>query len=118
MAVQITKGKNNIIISLVTELDREDIYQLHSDLGKWLEETTPLPKFKGIDEEKVKEAWEYSQRKLELEKEMQEVAMKEYVARIKSTQHIEKEVNTIELDALNREVEITKTKLKEKDGRK
>lgn len=76
-------------------------------------ENNELPKFKGIDEKAVKEAWEYSQRKLELEKEMQEAAMKEYIARIKTTQHIQKEVDAIELDTINREIEITKIKLKE-----
>lgn len=76
-------------------------------------ENNELPKFKGIDEEAVREAWEYSQRKLELEKEMHEAAMKEYIARIKPTQHIQKEVDAIELDTINREIEITKIKLKE-----
>ena len=118
MAISITKGKNTLLLTIVKELDREDVYNLHSELGKWLEETTELPKFKGIDDEAVREAWEYSQRKLELEKQMQELAMKEYVARIKPTQHIEKELKTIELDPLNREIEITKTKLKENVKRK
>lgn len=73
-----------------------------------------LPNFKGIDKEAVKEAWEYSQKKRLLEE-----SMKEYIASIKPTQHIvEKELQTIELDALNREVEITKTKLKENVKRK
>jgi len=73
-----------------------------------------LPNFKGIDKEVVKEAWEYSQKKRLLEE-----SMKEYVASIKPTQHIvQKELQTIELDALNREVEITKTKLKENVKRK
>jgi len=73
-----------------------------------------LPNFKGIDKEAVKEAWEYSQKKRLLEE-----SMKEYVASIKPTQHIvQKELQTIELDALNREVEITKTKLKENVKRK
>jgi len=73
-----------------------------------------LPNFKGIDKEAVKEAWEYSQKKRLLEE-----SMKEYIASIKPTQHIvEKELQTIELDALNREVEISKTKLKENVKRK
>lgn len=76
-------------------------------------ENNELPKFKGIDEEAVREAWEYSQRKLELEKEMNEAVMKEYIARIKPTQHIQKEIDAIELDTINREIEFTKIKLKE-----
>jgi hypothetical protein len=39
--------------------------------------------------------------------------MKEYIASIKPTQHIQKELQTIELDTINREVQITQTKLKE-----
>lgn len=77
------------------------------------EEEIAIPKFKGIDEEKVKEAQYYSQQKRLLEE-----SMKEYIATIKPTQHIEKELKTIELDALNREVEVTKTKLKENVKRK
>ena len=76
-------------------------------------EENNLPNFKGIDKEAVKEAWEYSQQKRLLEE-----SMKEYIASIKPTQHIEKELKTIELDALNREVEVTKTKLKENVKRK
>jgi hypothetical protein len=55
----------------------------------------------------------YSQQKRLLEE-----GMKEYIATIKPTQHIEKELKTIELDTLNREVEITTTKLKENARRK
>ena len=76
-------------------------------------EQNNLPNFKGIDKEAVKEAWEYSQKKRLLEE-----SMKEYIASIKPTQHIQKELQVIELDALNREVEVTKTKLKENVKRK
>ena len=113
MAVSVTKGKNTLLLTIVKELDREDVYNLASDLNKWLEETLEIPKFKGIDEEAVKEAMYYSQQKRLLEE-----SMKEYIATIKPTQHIEKELKTIELDTLNREVEITKTKLKENVKRK
>ena len=106
--IQIQKDKDKVLISITTQLDREDVQQLVEDLNKWLEDTLDIPKFKGIDEEAVKEAWEYSQNKRLLE-----ASMKEYIASIKPTQHIEKELKTIELDPINREVEITKTKLKE-----
>lgn len=106
MGISLTKGKNTLLLTIVKELDREDVYNLHSELGKWLNDS--LPNFEGIDKEAVKEAWEYSQKK-----RLMEEGMKEYIASIKPTQHIQKELNTIELDALNREVEITKTKLKE-----
>ena len=111
--IQIQKDKDKVLVSITTQLDREDVYQLVSDLNKWLEETLDIPKFKGIDEEAVKEAMYYSQQKRLLEE-----SMVEYIASIKETQHIQKELQTIELDPLNREVEITKTKLKENVKRK
>jgi predicted metal-dependent hydrolase len=111
--IQVQKDKDKVLVSITTQLDREDVYQLVSDLNKWLEETLEIPKFKGIDEEAVKEAMYYSQQKRLLEE-----GMKEYIATIKPTQHIEKELKTIELDTLNREVEITTTKLKENARRK
>ena len=111
--IQINKTQNIVQIITTQALDREDVQELIVDLQKWLDETKPLPNFKGIDKEAVKEAWEYSQQKRLLEEEM-----KEYIASIKPTQHIQKELQTIELDALNREVEVTKTKLKENVKRK
>lgn len=106
--IQIQKDKEKILLSITTQLDREDVRELVDDLNAWLEDTLKMPKFKGVDEEAVKEAWEYAQKK-----RLFEEGMKEYIASIKPTQHIQKELQTIELDVLNREVEITKTKLKE-----
>jgi len=110
--IQVQKDKDKVLVSITSQLDREDVYQLVSDLNKWLEDTLEIPNFKGIDEEAVKEAMYYSQQKRLLEK-----SMKEYIASIKPTQHIQKELKTIELDPINREVEVTQTKLKE-NGRK
>jgi hypothetical protein len=106
--IQVQKDKDKVLVSITSQLDREDVYQLVSDLNKWLEDTLEIPKFKGIDEEAVKEAMYYSQQKRLLEE-----GMKEYIASIKPTQHIQKELKTIELDPINREVEVTKIKLKE-----
>ena len=110
--IQVQKDKKNVLVSITTQLDREDVQQLVTDLNKWLEDTLEMPKFKGIDEKAVREAWYYADQKRVLEKDM-----KEYIATILPTQHIQKEVTTIELDAINREVQITKTKLKQ-NGRK
>ena len=110
--IQLQKDKKNVLLSITTQLDREDVQQLVDDLNQWLSDTLEMPKFKGIDEKAVREAWYYADQKRVLEKDM-----KEYIATILPTQHIQKEVTTIELDALNREVEITKTKLKQ-NGRK
>jgi hypothetical protein len=106
--IQLQKDKEKILLSITTQLDREDVKEIVDDLNKWLSDTLEMPKFKGIDEAAVREAWEYSQKKRLLEE-----SMKEYIASIKPTQHIQKELQTIELDTINREVEITQTKLKE-----
>ena len=106
--IQLQKDKENVLLSITTQLDREDVQQLVDDLNQWLSDTLVMPKFKGIDEEAVREAWEYSQSKRKLEE-----GMKQYIASIKPTQHIQKELQTFELDTINREIEITTTKLKE-----
>ncbi len=106
--IQVQKDKEKILLSITTQLDREDVKEIVNDLNAWLEDTLEMPKFKGIDEEAVREAWEYSQKKRLLEE-----GMKEYIASIKPTQHIQKELQTFELDPIDREIEITQTKLKE-----
>ena len=120
------------------QLTKEDVEELINDLQYYLDNQNPLPKFKGISEDKVKEAWvsshpyrnsapsgiqfhnkEHYEAYLQAQsKRLAEESMKEYIASIKPTQHIvDKELKTIELDALNREVQITKTKLKQ-NGKK
>lgn len=115
--IQVNKDKDNVFISITTKLDREDVYQLVSDLNKWLDETVEE---KRLDNQNAgpsgikfhnqahTEAFQQAQKKRLLEE-----SMKEYIASIKSTQHIQKEVQTFEFDALNREVQVTITKLKE-----
>ena len=106
--IQVQKDKKNVLISITSQLDREDVKQLVDDLNVWLEDTLEIPKFKGIDEEAVKVAWEYAQKKRLLEE-----GMKQYIASIKPTQHIQKELQTFELDPIGREVIIDKVKLKQ-----
>jgi hypothetical protein len=110
--IQIQKDKKNVLISITSQLDREDVKQLVDDLNVWLEDTLEMPKFKGVDEKAIKEAWEYSQKK-----RLFEEGMKEYIASIKPTQHIQKELQTFELDPIDREIIIDKVKLKQ-NGRK
>ena len=110
--IQLQKDKEKILLSITTQLDREDVKEIVNDLNAWLEDTLEMPKFKGIDEKAVKEAWEYSQKK-----RLFEEGMKEYIASIKPTQHIQKELQTIELDPIDREIIIDKVKLKQ-NGRK
>jgi hypothetical protein len=110
--IQLQKDKEKILLSITTQRDREDVKEIVNDLNAWLEDTLEMPKFKGIDEKAVKEAWEYSQKK-----RLFEEGMKEYIASIKPTQHIQKELQTIELDPIDREIIIDKVKLKQ-NGRK
>ena len=122
--IEIKKEKDKIILSITTtiqrghsltidsEIDREDVQEMVDDLNKWLEDTLEMPKFKGVDEKAIREAWEYSQSKRKLEE-----TMKQYTASIKPTQHIQKELQTFELDPIDREIIIDKVKLKQ-NGRK
>lgn len=117
--IQISKQKDKIILTLVSELDREDVEQIVSDLQQWLKDSPKRydnqnagPSGLQFHNKEHEEAFQYAQKK-----RLMEESMKEYIASIPKTQHIQKEVQTIELDALNREVQITKTKLKE-NGRK
>ena len=106
--IQLQKDKENVLLSITTQLDREDVQQLVDDLNKWLMEVTEIPKFKGIDDAAVREAMYYLRQKRKLEDDMNE-----FIATIKPTQHIQKELQTFELDTINREIEITTTKLKQ-----
>jgi hypothetical protein len=106
--IQVQKDKDKVLLSITTQLDREDVKQLVDDLNVWLEDTLEMPKFKGVDEKAVREAWEYSQSKRKLEE-----TMKQYTASIKPTQHIQKELQTFELDPIGREIIIDKVKLKQ-----
>lgn len=109
--IQVQKEKDNILISITAKLDREDVVELMKDLNKWLSDKKTESNIK-FHNAAHQEAFEQAQSKRKMEEDM-----KEYIASIPKTQHIQKEVQTIELDALNREVEITKIKLKE-NGRK
>ena len=130
--IQLNKEKDKIVLSITTQLDREDVYELVSDLQKWLDETVELPKFKGISEDKVKEAWDnsapsgigldttgWSKEKKEayqqyLKKRKLEADLKRYFVDVLDTEYLEKELTTYELDPKTKEV-ITKTKkLREK----
>ncbi len=104
--IQIQKNPDKILISITSQLDREDVEQLVKDLNNWLYNNNAYEEAKAQNE---------SKRELEIsfEKHLEKEFGKEYVAKIKSTQHIQKELKVIELDPLNREVEITTTKLKE-----
>ena len=106
--IQLQKDKDKVFLSITTQLDREDVKEIVEDLNQWLSDTLEIPKLKSVDEAAVKEAWEYAQSKRKLEDDM-----KEYIASIKPTQHIQKELQTFELDPIDREIIIDKVKLKQ-----
>lgn len=130
--LQLNKDKNKIALSITTQLDREDVYELVSDLQKWLDDTIELPKFKGISEDNVKEAWEYSNElrkgpvteallNARIKKEAKEQndaknrlaeEMRRMFVDVLDTEYLETKFATVyKLDEINREVEILRKKL-------
>jgi hypothetical protein len=111
--IKVEKERYRVFITLTSQLDREDVYELVSDLQKWLDDTIELPKFNGISEDKVKLAKAYTEAKAQnesknkLQKEMQRVFVDvlddEYLA--------SKFATVYKLDEINREVEILRKKL-------
>lgn len=111
MGISLTKGKDTILLTIVKELDREDVLQLHSDLGKWLDETAERPKFKGIDEDAVKEAFQQSQSKKRLEEELRRCFVD-----LLDSEYVKKHLDVYQLNPQTKEVEIKVKKLQ--DGKK
>jgi hypothetical protein len=106
--IQLQKDKDNVLLSITTHLDREDVQELVTDLNKWLEDTLEIPKFKGIDERVVREAWEQAQSKLRLEKEMRRVFVDLF-----DSEYMEKMATVYELDPKTKEIIVKDKKLKE-----
>lgn len=111
--IQINKQNNNIVLSLVNQLDREDVIELVNDLTQWLKDTQHLPKFDGMSDEDVKKSKAYTEAKAQnesknkLAKEMQRVFVD-----VLDTEYLEtKFATTYKLDAINREVEVLRKKL-------
>ena len=107
--LEVKKTNEGIVLSLSFQLDKEDA----TDLIKELQAYVDRPKFKGIDESKVDwdksrmDAYNQSQSKLALEKEM-----KRAFVDVLDTEYLETKFATVyKLDALNREIEILQKKL-------
>jgi hypothetical protein len=118
--IQIQKTKDKVILSLTTELDYEDVQDLVLDLQSWLIENQPLPKFTGISEEKIKEAWDYSKSKAYIEAKEQNDSknklasdMRRCFVDLLDSEWIQKELTTYELDPKDRAIIVKKTKLKD-----
>jgi len=117
--IQINKEKDKIVLSLVTQLDREDVYELVSDLNKWLDATTPLPKFKGISEDKVRESKAYSEAKAQNEsKNKLAEDMRRVFVDLLDSEYIEKMAKVYELDPKTKEVIVKDKKLKDEKRNK
>ena len=118
--IQIQKTKDKVILSLTTELDYEDVQDLVLDLQNWLIENQPLPKFTGISEEKIKEAWDHTKSKAYLEAKAQNasknklsVDMHRCFVDLLDSEWIQKELTTYELDPKDRTIILKKIKLKD-----
>lgn len=112
--IQINKEKDKIVLSLVTQLDREDVYDLVSDLQKWLDETVELPKFKGISADKVREAKAYTEAKAQNQSKNQLAAdMRRVFVDLFDSEYIEKMAKVYELDPKTKEVIVKDKKLKD-----
>jgi predicted aldo/keto reductase-like oxidoreductase len=133
--IQVQKERDRVFITLTSQLDREDVTQLIEDLNQWLEDTVEVPTFKGISEDKVreafksesrldkvnsglqfhnkehKEAYEQGQSKRKLEEQLRRCFVD-----VLDSEYIQKELTTYQLDPINKEI-ITKTK-KLKDERR
>jgi hypothetical protein len=130
--IKVQKERDRVFITLTSQLDREDVYELVSDLQKWLDDTIELPKFNGMSEDKVKEAWEYSNElrkgpvteallNARIKKEAKEQndsknklaeEMRRMFVDVLDTEYLETKFATVyKLDEINREVEILRKKL-------
>ena len=112
--IQINKDKDKVILSLVTQLDREDVIELIDDLKEWVKDTQPLPKFEGISEEKVREAKAYTEAKAQNESKNRLASeMRRVFVDLFDGEYIEKQAKVYELDPKTKEVIVKSKKLNE-----
>jgi hypothetical protein len=112
--LEVKKTNEGVVLSLSFQLDKEDA----TDLIKELQAFVDRPKFNGISEDKVKEAWEYSNKLRKEAKEQNDSKnklaeeMRRVFVDVLDTEYLEtKFATTYKLDAINREVEILRKKL-------
>jgi hypothetical protein len=104
--IKVQKERDRVFITLTSQLDREDVADLVSDLQKWLDDTVETPPVKFHNQAHT-EAYEQAQSKLKLEKEMRRMFVD-----VLDTEYLETKFATVyKLDELNREIEITRKKL-------
>lgn len=114
--IKVQKERDRVFITLTSQLDREDVADLVDDLEQWLEDTVEKPRYdnqnagpSGIKfhNQAHTDAFEQSQKKLKLEKEMRRVFVDVFDDEYLAT----KFATVYKLDELNREIEITRKKL-------
>ena len=105
--LELKRTKDKLILSISFDVDKEDAAELIKDLQDFIDEPDELDTT-GFTKEML-ESYEQNKSKLKLEKEMRrcfvDVLDDEYLAT--------KFAKTYQLDAINREVEITQKKLNE-----
>jgi hypothetical protein len=105
--LEIKHTKDKLILSVSFELDKEDAAELIKDLQDFIDEPERLDTT-GWSKDKI-ESYEQNLSKLKLEKQM-----KRMFVDVLDSQYIEtKFAKVYELDAINREVDITAKKLNE-----
>lgn len=109
--IQVNKTKDKVILTLIKELDIEDVKELVSDLQDWILESNP-PTFKGIDQKAVNEAFQQAQSKRKLEDELRRCFVD-----LLDSEYIKKELQVYELDPISKEVITKSKKLSEKKSK-
>jgi hypothetical protein len=105
--LELKRTKDKLILSISFDVDKEDAADLIKDLQDFIDEPDELDTT-GFTKEML-ESYEQNQSKLKLEKQM-----KRAFVDILDTEYLEtKFAKTYQLDAINREVEITQKKLNE-----
>ena len=105
--LEIKHANNKIILSISFDVDKEDAAELIKDLQDFIDEPDELDTT-GFTKEML-DSYEQNKSKLKLEKQM-----KKMFVDVLDSEYLEtKFAKVYKLDALNREVEITKKKLNE-----
>ena len=105
--LEIKHTKDKLILSVSFDLDKEDAAELIKDLQDFIDEPDELDTT-GFTKEML-DSYEQNLSKLKLEKQM-----KRAFVDVLDTEYLEtKFAKTYQLDAINREVEITQKKLNE-----
>lgn len=117
MNVQITEETHQLLKEYCDEHGYKMSFIVDKIIKNYIQ---PLPKFKGLSEEKIREAWDYTKSKGYIEAKEQNDSknklaedMRRCYVDVLDTQAVQNELTTYELDPLDREIIVNKTKLKQ-----